>query len=1119
MVRAGGDAEADAANELHVRVRAWLHQHLHAAGPAPDDLNAAFGPGWAVAGRNAPVTLYQAWCLFFRKQVAQQPTAFNTFVMQALAHLLQQPVTGLDVAADFAKHLERPIAELLGLAKQTLASVQTVAQTTAATQETVTRIDGKTDQILQAVTNLAAPAYGATPATAITLEQAIDHEQLDASQQALLNALLALPDKTAPADALVQAVLACPVKGLRGYLLHRYAHANQQQGCSAWVQGGGLHLHSEFVNLDLLSPFGADGARTAAPVRFGSLQNLFQQNPAVQTWLLVGQPGGGKTTLMQHYEMQQARRLLNLLDVGTAAADHKPELCIWLRLSAYRRAAPLDLAAQHAGHAQGAHAGAANAAWPDVDNWMQAHWAGEPNSRALPALALLRKRYRLRFLLDGVNEIEPGIDPHLRREAMRGFARWAESHKAMQAAPLFSVRAYDQGSASLVADSLEVRQVDLALWSHEQVQRYCHRPKTQHAAVWQSLQAAPELLELCRLPFNLAAHCALHDKRYVAANRAELFLGLTWLALQRAEKKGDLNAADLLTEADRSLVADHNHWHTQRRVLPMGGHLLRGLHQQAQDMQHQTAVPLEAAATWAWHGFDRSAWLAAVVALGIFEVRHNEQGGQLAVTHQLWLEFFTARALAEHPDRATELKALPLKPLAGVRAGLRTQEPLPGPDALPWEEATKLALQLTSQPDVWIGALAPVNLALAGRAAAGCLDRLTSDVGNQLRADLLARSRNADVDVRLRIEAAEALGLMGDTLRYEKRKGAGPGQPDFIWPRSGATSPVAWVHVPAGTYLIGSHRKRFGGNYADELGPGGKPLAVSLEAFDMAFAPVTNAEFRCFVQDRGYENERWWPGEWPGKWRRGELRDEAGRKKRMEEYSALRADFGEAMKRYGSDVPQNLVENERAFSQLSPDAAQRLVDRWYPAGRHRQPEFWDSLAYNAALQPVVGVSLFEAEAYCRWLSAQSGKNIRLPTEAQWEAAVRGLPQARWLRQPLVRPWPWGSDNPVDEAEWLNADPAHLRRTSPVGVFPKGDSPNGLVDAAGNVWEWTCSAYSATGHDAALINQATEGLRLRAVRGGAWCFTTRRSRAAYRYWNHPLERLNDLGLRVMCCPIL
>ncbi|WP_141508656.1 formylglycine-generating enzyme family protein, partial [Candidatus Chloroploca asiatica] len=110
------------------------------------------------------------------------------------------------------------------------------------------------------------------------------------------------------------------------------------------------------------------------------------------------------------------------------------------------------------------------------------------------------------------------------------------------------------------------------------------------------------------------------------------------------------------------------------------------------------------------------------------------------------------------------------------------------------------------------------------------------------------------------------------------------------------------------------------------------------------------------------------------------------------------------------------------------------------------PRWWNDSTWNGAQHPVVGVSWFEAVAYCRWLSAQTGHAFRLPTEAEWEKAARGLDG---------RIWPWGN---AWETGRCNSNEAGHKRTTSVGQYPTGASSYGVLDMAGNVWEWCATRY-------------------------------------------------------------
>ena len=138
------------------------------------------------------------------------------------------------------------------------------------------------------------------------------------------------------------------------------------------------------------------------------------------------------------------------------------------------------------------------------------------------------------------------------------------------------------------------------------------------------------------------------------------------------------------------------------------------------------------------------------------------------------------------------------------------------------------------------------------------------------------------------------------------------------------------------------------------------------------------------------------------------------------------------------------------------------------------------------------------------MSAQSGRAMRMPTEVEWEAAARG----RGGRQ-----YAWGDDF---KATRCNTFEAHVRSTTPIGVFPGGDTTEGLIDMTGNVWAWTSSVYKAYPYDAADGREdAADSAVGRVVRGGSWDGSRGGALAAYRLNGAPDSRNGSVGFRLVC----
>ena len=229
------------------------------------------------------------------------------------------------------------------------------------------------------------------------------------------------------------------------------------------------------------------------------------------------------------------------------------------------------------------------------------------------------------------------------------------------------------------------------------------------------------------------------------------------------------------------------------------------------------------------------------------------------------------------------------------------------------------------------------------------------------------------------------------------------------------------VKVPAGPFLMGS-------SDADKQADDDeKPQhRLTLPNYWIAKTPVTNFQFRPFVEGDGYHNQRYWTQEgW----------------------------------------------------------------QWCQKEKITKPKYWDDATWNGDNYPLVGVRWFEAVAYCRWLSAQTGHKFRLPSEAEWEKAARG--SDGWI-------WPWGN---TWDAGRCNSEEAGIDKTTPVSQYPNGASPYGVLDMAGNVWEFVVTKWGKLypyqiedeWQDAYLKGDDSG----RVVRGGAYYREQKQMRGAFR----------------------
>ncbi|CBH47344.1 ergothioneine biosynthesis protein EgtB [Rhodococcus hoagii] len=227
---------------------------------------------------------------------------------------------------------------------------------------------------------------------------------------------------------------------------------------------------------------------------------------------------------------------------------------------------------------------------------------------------------------------------------------------------------------------------------------------------------------------------------------------------------------------------------------------------------------------------------------------------------------------------------------------------------------------------------------------------------------------------------------------------------------------------------------------------------VHVPEFAIDTVPVSNAEYAEFIDDGGY--------------RRRELWSERGWQHNRES---------------GLEAPQFWTGDGSG--------------RWW---RHR----FGVLEPVPADEPVMHVCWFEADAYARW----AGK--RLPTESEWEKAARWHPASGRSRR-----FPWGDEEP--DRTRANLGQRHLA-PAPVGSYPAGRSPLGVLQLIGDVWEWTSSRFTGyPGFTAFPYREYSEvffGGDYRVLRGGSFGTDPVACRGTFRNWDHPIRRQIFAGFR-------
>jgi sulfatase modifying factor 1 len=288
------------------------------------------------------------------------------------------------------------------------------------------------------------------------------------------------------------------------------------------------------------------------------------------------------------------------------------------------------------------------------------------------------------------------------------------------------------------------------------------------------------------------------------------------------------------------------------------------------------------------------------------------------------------------------------------------------------------------------------------------------------------------------------------------------------------------VYIPEGWFRMGNKETdvvQFG--FPDE-----KPdIDVYVGAFLINKYEVTNQEYAKFVEAGGYEKEAYWEA-------------------LIQDWNDLIAQVPQYGQLYGNDGWKSVSKYiHKSFINTDNLPGPRLWEKDEPPYEYAQDEY-----------PVVGITLYEAEAYCQWWSQRTGKVYRLPTEAEWEKAARG-PEGYFFS--------YGNEYDPTRANTETQGPIR------VGYFP----PNGYgaYDLTGNVWEWIADQYRADAYQYLLKQYKTEirnpkifdeakRYNRRIVRGGSFRSVNRiNAKTTIRYPMFPNYWHTNIGFRYVTTP--